>query len=188
MALDKTIFYGLADAKVGVITADTSDTYTTSTQVDVEGIKSFTASAIIEEKEARGDGVLLATKQEFQGYDITFTNAIMKVDLIDAINGSTASTDGTTPNEITTIKNTKDTVPAYFNLMVKPEADTGDVAGAYREFYKVRGFISVEHAEEDYAVCSFTGKAIARTYDGAIDAMVFLETDAVLAAPTQVTP
>ena len=192
MAIGKTYFYGVKDGKIAPIIADTSTTYTTDTQIDIDKVKGFSITPQLDEKEATGDnGVVGATRIKNKGYDVSFQQAVVDAATLKAINGWTETiTDPGGPAEIVTLTENQDDIPAYFNLMVKPEVSAvdGDVGGAYEEFYKVRGVLSIEYQEEQYGVVSFQGKAIFSNNHTAIRSMRFFKVDADLTSPTQVTP
>ena len=126
--------------------------------------KEITITIIQDEKELTGDGVILDTYNKRKGYDVSFKNAQLSQEVMDIINGSTTTSSGTGSSKVYKTVDKSDDQPGYFALEFAPERSVGE-KDYHRVLYKVSGTYQEEYAEEDYMVCSFTGKGVARTND-----------------------
>lgn len=160
----ETITVGIRDLKISPLIKDDSTGVEYGAPVDVPGVKELTINLIKDEKELTGDGVILDTFDKRKGYDVSFKNAQLSQTIMDIINGSTTTSSGTGSSKVyTTLDKSTDT-SAYFGLEFTPERSVGS-KDYHRVLFKVSGNYQEEYAEEDYMVCSFAGKGVARTYD-----------------------
>ena len=161
---EKTITLGIRDLKISPLVKDDSTGVEYGAPVDVPGVKELSITTIEDEKELTGDGVILDTYNKKKGYDVSFKNAQFSQAIMDIINGSTTTSTGETGNKVYTTPDSPDNKPGYFALEFAPERSVGE-NDYHRVLFKVSGSYQEEYAEEDYMVCSFTGKGVARTYD-----------------------
>lgn len=161
---EKTITLGIRDLKISPLVKDDSTGVEYGAPVDVPGVKELSITTIEDEKELTGDGVILDTYNKKKGYDVSFKNAQFSQAIMDIINGSTTTSTGETGSKVYTTPDSPDNQPGYFALEFAPERSVGE-KDYHRLLFKVSGSYQEEYAEEDYMVCSFTGKGVARTYD-----------------------
>lgn len=161
---EKTITLGIRDLQISPLIKDDSTGVEYGAPVDVPGVKELTITTIEDEKELTGDGVILDTYNKKKGYDVSFKNAQFSQAIMDIINGSTTTSTGTDGSKVFTTPDSPDNKPGYFALEFAPERSVGE-KDYHRVLFKVSGSYQEEYAEEDYMVCSFTGKGVARTHD-----------------------
>lgn len=161
---EKTITLGIRNLKISSLIKDDSTGVEYGAPIDVPGVKEITITTIEDEKELTGDGVILDTYNKKKGYDVSFKNAQFSQAVMDIINGSTTTSSGTDGSKVYTTPDSPDNKPGYFALEFAPERSVGE-KDYHRVLFKVSGSYQEEYAEEDYMVCSFTGKGVARTYD-----------------------
>lgn len=159
-----TITVGISDLKISPVVKDDSTGVEYGAPVDVPGVKEITVSLIQDEKELTGDGVILDTYNKKKGYEVSFKNAQFNQAIMDIINGTTTTSSGTGSSKVYITEDSGSNVAGYFALEFKPERAVGE-SDYHRILYKVSGSYQEEYAEEDYMVCSFSGKGVARTYD-----------------------
>lgn len=170
----QTITVGIRDLKISPLVKDDETGVEYGAPVDVPGVKEISITTITDEKELTGDGVILDTYTRKKGYDISFKNAQFSQKIMDIINGSTTTETGETNKKVYTTEDTAECTPGYFALEFAPERSVGE-KDYHRLLFKVNGDYQEEYAEEDYMVCSFTGKGVARTYDKKFGARVLYE-------------
>ena len=161
---EKTITLGIRDLQISPLIKDDSTGVEYGAPFDVPGVKELTITTIEDEKELTGDGVILDTYNKKKGYDVSFKNAQFSQAIMDIINGSTTTSTGTDGSKVFTTPDSPDNKPGYFALEFAPERSVGE-KDYHRVLFKVSGSYQEEYAEEDYMVCSFTGKGVARTHD-----------------------
>ena len=161
---EKTITLGIRNLKISSLIKDDSTGVEYAAPIDVPGVKELTITTIEDEKELTGDGVILDTYNKKKGFDVSFKNAQLSQAVMDIINGSTTTESGTSGDKVYTTVDKPDNQPGYFALEFAPERSVGE-KDYHRVLFKVSGTYQEEYAEEDYMVCSFTGKGVARTHD-----------------------
>lgn len=164
VAAKDTITVGIRDLKISQLLKDDTTGVEYGAPVDIPGVKEITITLIQDEKELTGDGVILDTYTKRKGYEVTFKNAQFNQNVLDIINGSTTTSSGTVNNKVYTTVDKSTDVANYFALEFAPERSTGE-KDYHRVLFKVSGIYTEEYTEEDYMVCNFTGKGVARTYD-----------------------
>ena len=160
----ETITLGIRDLKISPLLKDDSTGVEYGAPIDVPGVKEIQITLIQDEKELTGDGVILDTYNKRKGYEVSFRNAQFTQAVLDIINGSTTTETGEVGNKVYTTEDEATDEPGYFALEFAPERSVGE-KDYHRQLYKVSGSYSEEYTEEDYMVCSFSGKGVARTYD-----------------------
>lgn len=160
----ETITIGIRDLKISPLLKDDSTGVEYGAPVDVPGVKEIQISLIQDEKELTGDGVILDTYNKRKGYEVSFKNAQFTQEILDIINGSTTTESGEAESKVYTTPDKSTDEPNYFALEFAPERSVGQ-KDYHRVLYKVSGTYSEEYTEEDYMVCNFSGKGVARTYD-----------------------
>lgn len=159
-----TITLGIRDLKISPVIKDDSTGVEYGEPVDVPGVKQITITLIEDEKELTGDGVLLDTNKKKKGYEVSFKNAQFSHEIMDIINGTTTVEAGEDGSKSYTTEDDSTNQAGYFALEFAPEKSVGG-KDYHRRLYKVSGSYQEEYAEEDYMICSFSGKGVARTYD-----------------------
>ena len=159
-----TITLGIRDLKISELLKDDATGVQYSAPVDVPGVKEITINLIQDEKELTGDGVILDSFNKCKGYEVSFKNAQLSQEIMDIINGTTTSASGTGSGKAYKTIDASTDERGYFALEFVPERTVGE-KDYHRVLYKVIGNYQEEYAEEDYMVCSFSGKGVARTYD-----------------------
>ncbi len=163
MAKD-TIALGIRDLKISPLLKDDATGVEYGAPVDIPGVKEITITTIKDEKELTGDGVILDSYEKKKGYEVSFKNAQFNQAVLDIINGTTTEETGEDGKKVYKTVDGSANVSGYFALEFAPEKAVGG-KDYHRLLYKVSGTYEEEYAEEDYMVCSFTGKGVARTYD-----------------------
>lgn len=184
----KTITVGIEDLKISKLEKDDETGVKYGDLLDVAGVKEIDVTFTLDEKELTGDGVTLDTFSKTTGYEVSFKNAQLTPEIMCLINGSTLTTATEGEQEVTVIEDAAADQPNYFALQFKPVRTVG--SGDYhRELYKVSGKYQEEYAEDDYMVCSFSGKGVARTFDKKFGAKKFYKTGkADIAEIAELTP
>lgn len=159
-----TITLGIRDLKISEVMKDDATGVEYGAPLDIPGVKEITITTIKDEKELTGDGVILDSYEKKKGYEVTFKNAQFSQAVLDLINGTTSTESGSDGSKVYTTEDGSENISKYFALEFAPEKSVGN-KDYHRILYKVSGTYEEEYAEEDYMVCSFSGKGVARTYD-----------------------
>lgn len=159
-----TITVGIRDLKISPLLKDDVGGVEYGAPIDIPGVKEVQISLIQDEKELTGDGVILDTYTKRKGYEVSFKNAQFTQEVLDIINGSTTVATGEENKKVYTTEDTAEDEAGYFALEFAPERSIGG-KDYHRILYKVSGTYSEEYTEDDYMVCNFSGKGVARTYD-----------------------
>lgn len=184
MALDNQVkILGIEDCKIAKVTVNTSSTYTVDTSIDVPGIQEITLEPNTEEKICKGDEVELASTTLLTGYKVTFKHAVLDMAIKALINGSTLSESGITPDQVTKIEDGASDDPATLQLQFKVKTVDGQATDYHRSLYCVKGYLTTEYQQSDYAVCSFNGRGFARMNDKKFGCEQIFETTTQLFAP-----
>lgn len=159
-----TITLGIRDLKISPVIKDDSTGVEYGAPIDVPGVKEITITLIEDEKELTGDGVILDTTKKKKGYEVSFKNAQFSHEIMDIINGTNTVEAGEADAKTYTTEDGSSNQAGYFALEFAPEKSVGG-KDYHRRLYKVTGSYQEEYTEEDYMLCSFSGKGVARTYD-----------------------
>ena len=159
------ITLGVSDLKISKLLKDDETGVEYSAPMDIPGVQEITLTLTVDEKELTGDATTLAYYSKKKGYDVSFNNAQLSLEVMSLISGSVLTTneEASVVKSVTVEDGGEDT-PSYFALEFKPE-DIDGVADYHRQLYKVRGSYDITFRESDYAICNFNGKGIARTFD-----------------------
>lgn len=166
-----TITLGIRDLKISPLIKDDSTGVEYGAPIDVPGVKEIALTLIEDEKELTGDGVILDTTKKKKGYEVGFKNAQFSHAIMDIINGTTTVEAGADGSKSYITEDGAQNQAGYFAIEFAPEKAVGG-KDYHRRLYKVNGSYQEEYAEEDYMVCSFSGKGVARTYDKKFGAKV----------------
>jgi hypothetical protein len=119
--------YGIEDMKVYVL--DSADA--PGSAVDVPGIRGFTYTEESDSDEWEGDNSIIAVARQPTSLTGTVELGIIKSTVFAAFIGGTASTSGTTPNQITTLESAADKGTRYVQIVGQaPDKQTN--GSAYR--------------------------------------------------------
>jgi hypothetical protein len=180
------VLFGLDDAKMAPMTADASTAPTYGTSLDIPGVAMLTITPIMESKELRGDGSILATSSRFVGADVEVKCAYLPLALLPTVLGGTTTAAGTTPNQTQTYSlASNSTAPAYFKVEGKWNPGETGYADAHIVAYKVKvtepPTIAVADANGDYGDVTIKGKLVACTSTKKFFDIVMNETAAAIA-------
>lgn len=164
MAGKETITLGIRDLKISEVMKDDATGVEYGAPLDIPGVKEITIKTIKDEKELTGDGVILDSYEKKKGYEVSFKNAQFSQKVLDLINGTNTTETGDEGSKVYTTEDGSTNISKYFALEFAPEKSVGG-KDYHRILYKVSGTYEEEYAEEDYMVCNFSGKGVARTYD-----------------------
>lgn len=158
--------FSISAAKIAVVSANTSTTYTKGTLIDVPELSSMDVTITKETKDAvYGAGKKADSFTILTGLDVKFESVNIPLEVIAAINGATIETTGETPNQVTTLTDKSTQVPALFNLEFKTDYVNGEAADFHMELPCVKGILDIVSKADDYWTCSFEGTAVERKTD-----------------------
>lgn len=163
--------FGLADAKISPLTADTAATLTYGTAYDVPGIQSISFNPDFLDKELRGDDMILDQYTKLESISGTVKHAKVSFSVLDTIMGGTVSDSGSTPNEKRTYELLGTDTLGYWKIEGQVAYKGGESTGGdfHITFHKAKiTKFQQEYTSEDYAQISFDFKAIATTYNSKI--------------------
>lgn len=165
--------FGISDAKIWPLTADSASAYTPGTGVDVPGIQSISMQPEFLAKELVGDDEILDEYSKLRKITGSVKHAQISLPLLAILTGGANATSGTTPNEKMTFTWSGDDLPGYFKMEGQSTYLGGDDAGgtgdAHFIFYKCKmSNLQVEPQSEDYAMVSFDFVAIPSSYSGKV--------------------
>lgn len=126
--------YGVSDAYVYVL--DSSDV--PGTGIDIPGIRAVNFTEESDSDEWEGDNAVIATTRQPTSLTGSIELGILKATIFAAFMGGTASTSGSTPNQITTIASASEKVTRYVQVVAQaPDKQTN--GSAYRvELLKIQ--------------------------------------------------
>lgn len=163
--------YDIDDAKIKVVTADTSSGITYGSAVDVPGIQSISMQLEITNKQLYGDAKELDTATNVRAATGACRHAQISLPLLAALLGqSTPSTSGSSPNETLEVDILGTDKPAYFKLEGQCKYQGGPLVGgsgdAHMVIHKAKiTNIQQEWQSEEYAIVSFDFRAIPTIYN-----------------------
>lgn len=158
--------FGLRDVKMAEIITDNETETTYGEFVQAVGIKSFSCDPIIEEFELTGDDTILEADASLMGYEFSCENAVLTFEQLKILTGAVyediMNELGEKIGEVS--YSTRDDRLPYFGLVGRVRKD----GTLKRILYKCRatGGVSITYQEKDYALVTFSGKALARNSDG----------------------
>lgn len=114
---------GIEDLRVALLTGDTPGANT-----DVVGIKQFSIDVSSDSDEQMGDDSVLMTVQENKTLDITVSSAYANLAALGVLTGSTPTTSGQAPNQITTWSDPAASNTAY--VQITGQAKGRDTSGS----------------------------------------------------------
>ena len=167
---------GISNAKIAAVTTNSASNYAITSPKDLPQLKQLTTTVKSVEKEAIAGFTLVDSFTIKQSYDVKFESVKIPLDVIALINGSTLTTNGTDPNQYTTVVDSSSDVPVLFNLAFNTNFVNNQIAQFGMELYCVKGLLDVQVKTDDYWLCSFTGKAMARVKDGHFRQLTALQT------------
>lgn len=162
MALAKSSgIYGVKQLQIKQLLTDVAGSAPTyGTAIPIPGIKLLGMDKKITNKESRGDEMLIDTEDTLDSIDISWDNVELPMKACEAIEGAVLGNSGTGSTEINTMLEHANAVGNYFKIDAIAKRGSNGVAGVMVELYKVRGTLTYSFKGEDFAVCSFKGKAI----------------------------
>jgi len=173
---------GISNAKIAEVTANTTETYTIGTRMDLPELSSMEVTVSSETKEAVAGLTTVDSMTFKKAYDVKFESANIPLDVIAKINGATLTESGTTPNQIVTVTDKASDVPVLFNLEFDTDFINGEAADLHMELFCVKGFLDVVSKADDYWTCSFEGQGVIRKKDKAFRTITANETRTAIGA------
>jgi len=133
---------------------------TYGTAIPIPGIKLLGMDKKINTQDSRGDEMLMDTEDTLDSIDISWDNVELPMTACQAIEGAVLSNSGTGAEEVNAMLEHANAVGNYFKIEAIAKRGSNGVAGVMVELYKVRGTLTYSFKGEDFAVCSFKGKAL----------------------------
>ena len=184
MAFDKESFvYGVKDCKVAKLTADAQGGAATyDSVVDVPGIKSVGVSFAVDEKELRGDEIIIDSRAKISSVELSVEHAVVDQDVLVVLLGGAATSSGTTPNIVKFFDLEGADRPNYFKLEAQVVDIDDESADAHFITWKAKlsGNLEMGAEGEDYKTVSFTAKGIPRLSDDKMFQLKFNETETAI--------
>ena len=173
---------GAAGAQIAPVITNSSTSYTIGAVMPLPQLKQLTVAVKSVEKEAIAGFSLYDSFTAKQAYDVKFENVNIPLDVMAVINGAALLQNGTAPSQTNTVIDASTDVPIMFNLAFNAIAVNGNIAEFAMELFCVKGLLDVQVKVDDYWICSFVGKGMARQKDGHFRAITALQTSETLAA------
>ncbi len=150
------VVYGISGVWMQLL--DASDV-PTGTIIKLPPAQSFEATANTEDKDVRGDNRTVASRKQFQDYDISMDVVGIDIDIVGKITGQTVGSTGTTPNVVKTLEIDPDAQRPNWQVTGQSKGDaSGDV---WLQFPKVQFSLPAFNPETDeYVISTIEGKAI----------------------------
>lgn len=171
----KTITLGIEDLKISELLKDDATGVEYDSPIDVPGVKELGITLTLDDKELTGDEMTLDVFSKVQSLEVNFKNAELTPEIMCLINGSEVKTVTEDKQDVIIIEDSALDQSKYFALEFQPARTVGN-GDYHRLLYKVSGRYQEEYTEGDYMVCSFSGKAVARSYDKKFGAKKFYKT------------
>lgn len=167
--------FGIRDCKIIPIISDSpGGSVVYGSKLDVPGIKSLGTALNVTSVENNGDEQVLDVEDNIKFIDVTWENAELSLDVLQAINGGEISSSGTGPSEVASYIYAGNSAQSnYFMVQGIAKRGSNDVKEVVMVLYKVKGTLTFGFVGEGFATCSFTGKAIRTkgTVDGKENAL-----------------
>lgn len=152
--------FGVKDLKVSKLTADTSSEITYAEIVDCPAIQKIGLKPIIEEFSLEGDDGIVDTDAQLQGYEFSVENGKISLEALAVIEGGT---NATALEGSETYTNKGSDKLNYFKIEAQiTNTDEGDIHIILPKC-KATGGVEINFAGKEYAIVSFSGKAIPTT-------------------------
>lgn len=154
-----TPILGVDDCKIFPVTADSENSFTLGTPVDVPGIKQVSLTLEIDEKELTGDEKTLAVSSKIKSVTVNSEYAKLSLDVLNALSGGTITDTASTKS---VLRIDEASIPTYFQLQMQIKG-TDDIVGGdcHLVIYKAKATaIPVNGTEGDYATCTFDAKGV----------------------------
>lgn len=149
--------FGVKDVKLFKMTADTEEEITYGAGVDCPAIQKVGLKPIIEEFELLGDDGIVDTDAQLMGYEFSIENGKISLEALAIIEGGTTTS---VPETTETYTNKGSDKLGYFKLEAQiTNTEEGDVHIILPKC-KATGGVEINFAGKEYAVVSFSGKAI----------------------------
>lgn len=146
--------FGVEDAKVYPMTADSGGAPTYGAGIDVPGVKSLEITGAVDSKRLRGDNRLLDVFSVLTDVNGRLNFAKISLDLMALLLGSPVVDAGSGSTETATWSLTGASAPAFWKIEAKTPTNGVDFVGgdAHIIFYKavLSAFPGMGFAEEDY--------------------------------------
>jgi len=170
---------GLDDVKIFEVTADTSQTLTYGSAVDVPGMQNIELSPSYIQKPLMQDEEIDGYYSKLKSISWSFANAKVSLDALNILEGGSITSSGTTPNQKHTFTLTDTSEPKYFKLEGKINYSSDAIGDFHLVLYKCKALsVQVEYKAQNYAVISASGIAIPTVNNSKIRDYVVNETAA----------
>lgn len=162
MALAKSSgIYGIKKLQIKkLLTDEIGSAPTYGSAVQIPGIKLLGMDKQIANKESRGDEMLIDTEDTLESIEITWDNVELPLLACEVIEAAVLATTGSAETEVNSMLEHANAVSNYFKIEAIAKRGSNGVTGVMVELYKVRGTLTYSFRGEEFAVCSFKGKAL----------------------------
>jgi len=172
---------GLDDVKIFEVTADTSESLTYGSAVDVPGMQGIDLAPNYIHKPLMQDEEVDGYYSKLQSVSWSFANAKVSLDVLHLLEGGSITTSGSTPNEKHTFTLSDTSEPKYFKLEGKINYSTEAIGDFHLVLYKCKALsVQVGYRAQNYAVVSASGIAIPTVNNGKVRDYVVNETAAAI--------
>lgn len=156
--------FGVKDVKISKLKSDTTEGLTFDKAVDCPAIQKLGLKPIIEEYSLEGDDGIVDTDAQLQGYEFSIENGKISLEALAILEGGT-HLEADSDEEAETYTNKSTDKLNYFKIEAQiANTEEGDIHIVLPKC-KATGGVEVSFANKEYAVVSFSGKAIPTTKD-----------------------
>lgn len=157
--------FGVKDLKISKLITDTTDEITFDKAVDCPAIQKIGLKPIIEEYSLEGDDGIVDTDAQLQGYEFSVENGKISLEVLAILEGGTLTAAGELDSTPETYSNKSTDKLNYFKIEAQiANTDEGDIHIILPKCKATSG-VEVSFANKEYAVVSFSGKAIPTVND-----------------------
>jgi len=168
---------GLDDVKIFEVTADTSQTLTYGSAVDVPSMQDINLAPNYIQRPLMQDEEIDGYYSKLQSVSWTFSNVKVSLDALNILEGGTITSTGSTPNQKHTYTLSDTSIPKYFKLEGKINYSSDAIGDFHLVLYKCKALsVQVGYRAQKYAIVSASGIAIPTVNNGKLRDYVVNET------------
>lgn len=168
---------GLDDVKIFEVTADTSQTLTYGSAVDIPSMQDINLTPNYIQRPLMQDEEIDGYYSKLQSVSWSFSNVKVSLDALNILEGGTITSTGSTPNQKHTYTLSDTSVPKYFKLEGKINYSSDAIGDFHLVLYKCKALsVYVEYKAQNYAIISASGIAIPTVNNGKLRDYVVNET------------
>ena len=170
-----TKLFGINDAKISQLSADTGTSPTYAASIDIQGVTGLKMTPKFVEKQLVGDEQILDFYSKLESIDWSFDHVIMSLDALEVLLGGAVTTTGVTPSTVNTY-DLKSTDRANF-FKLEGQTTYTDMGDTHMVLWKCKANkVDFELKGGDYASVSASGSAIPTVSDKKILTIIENET------------